>query len=77
MGILRFENFEGNSGGIFGIFFLEFFGNSNGILCGLLGNSLGILREFLGNSLGILREFFGDVWFGVLNVWVLILGNLS
>jgi hypothetical protein len=42
-------------------------------------NSLEILREFYQNSSGIsmeiLSEFFGDVWLGVLNVWVLILGD--
>ena len=49
----------------------EFFGNSLGILW----DSLGILKELFENSLGIISEFFGDVWLGVLNVWVLILGD--
>ena len=33
-----------------------------------------ILRDFFYR---ILWEFFGDVWLGGLNVWVLILGNLT
>ena len=56
---------------------MEFFGNSIRVLCGFLGNSYGILREFLGNSLGILWGSFWMYGWGVLNVWVLILGNLT
>jgi hypothetical protein len=46
----------------------EFFGNSIRILWEFYQNSLGILSEFFGNSLGMCG------W-GVLNVWVLILGD--
>ena len=49
------------------------------IVCELFVNSIRILWEFFGNSLGILWEFYWDslgCW-GVLNVWMLILGNLT
>ena len=55
----------------------EFFENPNRIPCEFLRHSLGILWEFLGNSLEIPLEFFEDVWLGVLNVWVLVLGSLT
>ena len=57
----------------------ELFVNSIRILWEFFGNSLGILWEFFGNSLGILWEFYWNslgCW-GVLNVWMLILGNLT
>ena len=50
---------------------MEFLGD-----VGLEGSDLGFFGECFGNSLGSLWEFFGDIWLGVLNVWVLILGNL-
>ena len=58
----------------------EFFGNSLEILWEFFRHSLGI-REFFGNSLGIVLELYWNslgmyIW-GVLNVWVLILGNLT
>ena len=43
------------------------------------GSDLEIVCEFYQNTLGILWEFYWDslgCW-GVLNVWVLILGNLT
>ena len=49
------------------------------IVCELFVNSIRILWEFFGNSLGILWEFYRDSFgcSGVLNVWMLILGNLT
>ena len=52
----------GNFWGIFGIFFLEFFGNSIRNLCGFLGNSLGILREFLDVGLEVCVGGYGWLW---------------
>ena len=65
-------------------FFCEFFENSIRILCESLGNFKGIFWQFLGTIRGIFWECFGNSvnslgmsgW-GVLNVWVLILGNLT
>ena len=68
--------------------FWEFVGNfgknSLGIPSELFGNCLGMLWEFFGNSLGTLWKFFGnsyesllEFFWGVLNVWVLILGNFD
>ena len=61
-----------NSLGMYG---LEFFGNS----LAFFKDSLGILRAFYQNSLGILWKFYrnslGMCGLGVLNVWVLILGD--
>ena len=63
-------------------FFRDFLENSLWILSEFFGDvclgdsDLGILWEFFGNSLGILSEFFGMYGWVVLNVWVLILGNL-
>ena len=60
---------------------LELYRNSEEILLEFVGNSIRILLEyawgvliwkFFGNSIGI----FGGCMFEVLNVWVLILGNL-
>ena len=65
----------------------EFFVNFLIIVCELFGDlllggsNLEIFCEFFENSIRILLEFYrnplGMYGWGVLNVWVLILGNLT
>ena len=59
----------------------EFFWNFLRIIWGIVwefsGNCLGIVWEFFGNSYESLLEFFWNSFGGVLNVWVLILGNFD